>query len=154
MPPRLLFVASALATFVLIPSADAATYCVGKPTCEGVAKLTLTDALIASDQTPEVDDIQIGIGEYPGHWQNAAGRPVRITGQGALTTIVPDDVDHPGLAISGAASTVSNLSVQLGQNAVFATALRLDGGARGDRIGVSNANGANNDTGVELGAGS
>jgi hypothetical protein len=37
-PMRFLFVASALATFVLIPSANAATYCVGKPACQGIAQ--------------------------------------------------------------------------------------------------------------------
>ena len=58
------------------------------------------------------------------------------------------------MTISGAASTVSNLSVEVGPSTVSTTGLRLTGGARGDRIRVTDANGANNGTGVELGAGS
>ncbi|MDA0163154.1 hypothetical protein OM076_22970 [Solirubrobacter ginsenosidimutans] len=153
MPMRLLFVASALATFVLIPSAQAATYCVGDPTCQGVAEPTLTAALTAADQTPELDAIELGIGEYTGHFKNAAGRPVRISGMGPLTTIAPDVNNAPALTITGSSSTVSNVGVELGHSTVLGMGMRLDGGASGDGITVTAASGAINDTGIELGAG-
>ena len=153
MPFRLLTVACA-AVFLLPATAHAATFCVLKPTCPGgVSKATLADALAASDATEAVDDIELGMGKFVGHWQNGALRPVRISGVGWLTTITPDDDSHPALAITGSTSSVSNVGIQIGAGKALHTGLRLTRGAHGDRIVVSAATAANNGTGVKLGAG-
>ena len=116
-------------------------------------KPTLADALAASDATVEIDDIELGMGKFAGHWSNNSLRPVRISGLGPLTRITPDDAAHPALTLTGSTSTVSNVGIQLGPGAALHTGLRLTRGARGDRIVVSAETGANNGTGVKLGAG-
>src|SRR6201999_1527476 len=112
LPMIFLSAAPALATFVRIPAATGAPFCVGKPACQGVAEPDLTAALAAADATPETDAAELGIGEYVGHFKNAAGRPVRISGMGELTTIAPDLNTQPALAIGGAASSVSNVGIE------------------------------------------
>jgi hypothetical protein len=153
MSTRILVVALA-GVFLMPATAHAATYCVLKPSCPGgVAKPTLGDALAAADATEEVDDIQLGVGKFVGHWSHNSLRPVRISGVGPLTRITPDDADHPALTITGSYSTLSNVGIQIGAGAALHTGLRLTRGARGDRIVVSAETGANNGTGVKLGAG-
>src|ERR1700742_2165344 len=123
-----------LAALILPSAAEASTYCVSAPGCKGTSKNSLQLALDAADTLADVDDIVLGAGTYTGHFANAPGRPVRITGAGTTTKLVPDDIDLAALTLSGSGSSASNLRFAVAKG--YATGLRLDTGARANAITV------------------
>lgn len=133
---------------LLVPTAaaEAATYCVNAPGCKGSSKASLDLALAATDAAADVDDIVLGAGTYTGHFANAPGRPVRVTGAGAVTKFVTDN-DTAALTLSGAASSASNLRFEVANG--YAAGLRLDTGAHGSAIQVGATK--SHTTGIELG---
>lgn len=100
-------------------SAQAATFCVSKPSCSGTPQPGLQQALDAAAATAEADRIEIGPGTFQngptGFFTNVDGSQVTIVGSGDATVLTAGDLAPAGppatLTIAEENSTVSDLRI-------------------------------------------
>jgi Ca2+-binding RTX toxin-like protein len=146
--------AVAALVILLLPGAGSArgeaTFCVGISACAGRSFGSLQRALTAAAATPETDTILLGPGTFRENAAVLAGNPVEIRGAGAdRTTLVPQVLSAPALAVQEPASRVTALAIRLPVGA--AGGLFLNGGTA-DGIQVIGEPGLNRSIGVQIGS--
>jgi hypothetical protein len=145
---------AAVAVAVPVAAADAQVYCVHDPSCPagGVAKDTLTEALIASDADAAKDTVRLGPGVFASS-AHLALNPVAIVGAGVGAT----EVDNYGPLTSGIylhepTSTVADLSVRLTKDQQVG--VELWPGASAERVKVTAPHNLTQEQGFAASAGS
>ena len=156
----LLVVAGAL--FALPALASATTYCVNDASCSGTSESTVQQALDAAGANAGPDTVQIGTGTYSqagGFLYDSSALDNAVTivgaGQGATTLEMPGDPNAYEQVLSiNDGSSVNDLSLKIpgtpGTNHYQDQGLDLFG-ARANRVSVTAASSANEDTGLFMG---
>jgi hypothetical protein len=138
---------------VLPAGANAATFCVNKPTCTpqgGGSSLSDLQAAIAAaggGGFPGQDRIEVGAGTYAnGPFTAGAGNPVVLVGEGSGSTILRRNTSGPNenvLRLVEPASSASDLGIDLTNGGDNLTGLLLAGG-QATRIAVTESTATGN----------
>src|SRR3712207_2909776 len=106
--------AAAVALLAGAATADAATFCVRAATCpSGIAQTSIKNAIAASAQTAERDEIRLGSGEFGEFVAYSGNGDLRIVGAGRGRTILnPENRGdgHDAVELDGA--SISDLSIR------------------------------------------
>lgn len=140
----------ALAALLSAPAARATTYCVDKPSCPGVSKSSLQEALDAA-LAAGPDRIEIGptVGNPLQGGTYLSGDPLEVQGAGRGATQLGGAGTVLALGQGYASSSVSVSDLTVAVQGPGRTGLRLDG-ARADRVEVQGDAAVSGSVGVEL----